>query len=184
MLFWNLLLSLSSMNEAYVHYKLLYLKTFTKYISKTQILGAVILESLVLNQQHQYHIELVRSSSQTWGSLVTQMVEFACSAGDLGLIAGLGRSPGKGNDNPLQYSCLKNSNDRGVWRLQCMGSHRVEHNWATHTHTHTYTHTHTHLLFTFILLEIKWYNHPVELRKYYSMTQMLTIYLETNFSSA
>ena len=33
----------------------------------------------------------------------------ACSAGDWGLIPGLGRSPGEGNDNPLQYSCLENS---------------------------------------------------------------------------
>ena len=35
----------------------------------------------------------------------------ACSAGDPGSISGLGRSPGKGNGNPLQYSCLENSTD-------------------------------------------------------------------------
>ena len=34
---------------------------------------------------------------------------------DAGLIPGLRRSPGGGNDNPLQYSCLKNSMDRGAW---------------------------------------------------------------------
>ena len=34
--------------------------------------------------------------------------EFACNAGDLGLIPGSGRSPGEGDDNPLQYSCLEN----------------------------------------------------------------------------
>ena len=34
---------------------------------------------------------------------------------DRGLIPGSGRSPGDGNGNPLQYSCLKNSMDRGVW---------------------------------------------------------------------
>ena len=39
----------------------------------------------------------------------------ACNAGDLGSIPGLGRSPGEGNGNPLQYSCLKNSMDRGAW---------------------------------------------------------------------
>ena len=38
--------------------------------------------------------------------------ESACSAGDLGSVAGLGRSSGEGNDNPLQYSCLENSMDR------------------------------------------------------------------------
>ena len=39
----------------------------------------------------------------------------ACSSGDLGSTPGLGRSPGDGNGNPLQYSCLENSIDRGAW---------------------------------------------------------------------
>ena len=39
----------------------------------------------------------------------------ACNAGDLGLIAGSGRSPGEGNGNPLQYSGLENPMDRGTW---------------------------------------------------------------------
>ena len=39
----------------------------------------------------------------------------ACNAGDRGLIPGLGRSPGEGNGNPLQYSCLENPMDRGAW---------------------------------------------------------------------
>ena len=38
--------------------------------------------------------------------------EAACNTGELGLILGSGRSPGKGNGNPLQYSCLENSMDR------------------------------------------------------------------------
>ena len=42
--------------------------------------------------------------------------ESACSAGDLGSIPGLGRSPGGGHGNPLQYSCLENPMDRGAWR--------------------------------------------------------------------
>ena len=42
--------------------------------------------------------------------------ESTCNARDLGLIPGLGRSPGEGNGNPLQYSCLENSKDRGAWR--------------------------------------------------------------------
>ena len=37
-----------------------------------------------------------------------------CNVGDLGLIPGLGRSPGEGNGYPLQYSCLENSMDRGA----------------------------------------------------------------------
>ena len=40
----------------------------------------------------------------------------ACSAGYLGSIPGLGRSPEEGNGNPLQYSCLKNSMKRGAWQ--------------------------------------------------------------------
>ena len=38
-----------------------------------------------------------------------------CNAGDPGSIPGLGRSPGEGNGNPLQYSCLENSMDGGAW---------------------------------------------------------------------
>ena len=52
-----------------------------------------------------------------WGfpaSLVSK--ESACSARDLGSIPRLGRSPGEGNGNPLQYSCLENPMDRGVWQ--------------------------------------------------------------------
>ena len=39
----------------------------------------------------------------------------ASNAGDPGLIPGLGRSPGEGNGNPLQYSCLENPMDGGAW---------------------------------------------------------------------
>ena len=39
----------------------------------------------------------------------------ACNAGDLGSIPGSGKSPGEGNGNPLQYSCLENPMDRGAW---------------------------------------------------------------------
>ena len=40
---------------------------------------------------------------------------YAYNAGDPGLIPGLGRSPGEGNGNPLQYSCLENPTDGGAW---------------------------------------------------------------------
>ena len=39
----------------------------------------------------------------------------ACNVGDLSLIPGLGRSPGEGNGNSLQYPCLENPMDRGAW---------------------------------------------------------------------
>ena len=47
--------------------------------------------------------------------------ESACSARDLGSIPGLGRSPGEGNGNPLQYPCLENLMDRGTWWIAVHG---------------------------------------------------------------
>ena len=47
--------------------------------------------------------------------------ESACNAGDLGSVPGLGRSPGKGNNSPLQYSCLENYMDRGAWQTTAHG---------------------------------------------------------------
>ena len=44
-----------------------------------------------------------------------------CNAGDPGLIPGLGRSPGEGNGNPLQYSCLENPTDGGAWWVTVHG---------------------------------------------------------------
>ena len=49
-----------------------------------------------------------------------------CNVVDLGSIPGSGRSPGEGNGNPLQYSCLENPTDEPS-RLQIMGSQRVGH---------------------------------------------------------
>ena len=48
-----------------------------------------------------------------------------------GLIHKLERFPGEENGNPLQYSFLENSMDRGAWGLQSTGSQRVRHNWVT-----------------------------------------------------
>ena len=61
-----------------------------------------------------------------WGSLggfpcSSGGKESACNAGDLGSIPGSGRSPGGGNGNPLQYSCLENPMDRGTWQTVIHG---------------------------------------------------------------
>ena len=56
--------------------------------------------------------------------------ESAYDAGDLGLIPGSGRSPGEGNGNPFQYSCLGNPMNRGDWWATV---HGVGHNWVTNT---------------------------------------------------
>ena len=53
------------------------------------------------------------------------------NAGDTGLTTGSGRSPGEGNANPPQYSCLENSIDRGAWRATVHGIARVGHNLVT-----------------------------------------------------
>ena len=47
--------------------------------------------------------------------------ESTCNVGDLGSIPGLGRSPGEGHGNPLQYSCLENPMDRGAWSATVHG---------------------------------------------------------------
>ncbi len=49
------------------------------------------------------------------------------NAGNMGLIPGLGRSPGEGNGNPLQYSGLENPMDRGAWQATV---HRVTKSWT------------------------------------------------------
>ena len=66
---------------------------------------------------------------------------------DRGSISGSGRSSGGGHGNPLQYSCLENTMDRGAWQAMV---HRVSKSWTqlkqlsmcmhVCTHTHTYTH--------------------------------------------
>ena len=57
--------------------------------------------------------------------------ESVCSAGDLGLIPESRRSPGEGNDNPLQCSCLENPMDGGAWWATVNGVARVGHDLAT-----------------------------------------------------
>ena len=64
--------------------------------------------------------------------------ESACNAGDPGSMPGWGRSPGEGNGNPLQYSCLENPMDRGAWRTTVQGvaeSNMTE--WLTLLHWST-----------------------------------------------
>ena len=64
--------------------------------------------------------------------------ESICDTRDPGSIPGLGRSPGNGNGNPLQYSCLENSKDRGAWRAA--RSQRVRHNLVGHSQTRLNNH--------------------------------------------
>ena len=61
------------------------------------------------------------------GSVVKNLPANAGDAEDMGSIPGSERSPGGGNGNPLQYSCLKNPIDRGVWLSKVQ---RVTKSWA------------------------------------------------------
>ena len=74
--------------------------------------------------------------------------ESTCKAGDMSWNPRLRRSPREGHDNPLQYSCLENSRDRGAWQATV---HCVAKSWtwlkrlSVHAHMHTHTHVpHTH----------------------------------------
>ena len=70
-----------------------------------------------------------------WASLVAEMAEIACNAGDLGSTSRLGRSPAQGNGNPLQYSCLEDFMDREALQatVSRWGSQKVGHNCMTNT---------------------------------------------------
>ena len=57
--------------------------------------------------------------------------ESACYVGDVGLIPGLGRSPGEENGYPLQYSCLENLMDRRARRATVHGVARIRHDFVT-----------------------------------------------------
>ena len=69
------------------------------------------------------------------------------NAGDVGLISGLGRSPGGEHGNPVQYSCLGNPTGRGAWQAAVRGVAKSQTGLSTHTHTHTHVdaQTHTHI---------------------------------------
>ena len=64
----------------------------------------------------------------TSGSVVKNL---PANAGDVGLIPGLGRTPGDGNGKPPCYSCLENPMDRGAWQATVHGVAKIGHDLAT-----------------------------------------------------
>ena len=70
--------------------------------------------------------------SHSWASLVAQFKESACQS-RRGFVPESARSPGEGNGNPLQYSCLENPMEREACGLQSMRPQEVRHDWATNT---------------------------------------------------
>ena len=65
--------------------------------------------------------------------------ESICNVGDLGLIPGSGRSPGEGNGNPLQYSCLENPMDGGAWQATVHGVAKSQTQLSDFNFTFTYS---------------------------------------------
>ena len=64
--------------------------------------------------------------------------ESTCNAGDAGSIPESEKSPGRGNSNLLQYSCLENSMERRAWQATVSRVSKVRHDWATEQHTHNH----------------------------------------------
>ena len=76
--------------------------------------------------------DLPDPGTEPQSSLVAQLLKNPpTNAGDTGSIPGSGKSPGDGNGNPFQYSCMENLMDRGGWQARVHGVARVGHNLAT-----------------------------------------------------
>jgi len=116
---------------------------------------------------------------------------------DMSLIPGLGRSPGGGHSNPLQYSCLKNPMDRGTWQAIVHGvTKRVGHDWSLlylsiflslslsiHTHTHTYIYKRGGQLWGWCLKrESVWKKHLLEAWDIERVKELMTDNPRINFS--
>ena len=102
-------------------------------------------EPNVFGEQGNADTDTKRGGLLRW--LCRRICHSAGGAEDVGSIPGSGRSPGGGNGNPLQYSCLENPMDRGAWwATQPIGT-RIESDtteWLI-IHAHTYIHTYTHM---------------------------------------
>ena len=97
-------------------------------IKRCLLLGREVMTNLdSIQQRHHFANKGPYSQSYNFSSSGSDGKASAYNAGDLGSIPGSGRSPGEGNGNPLQYSCLENPMDRGPGRLQSTGSQRVRH---------------------------------------------------------
>ena len=80
------------------------------------------------NQYHMvFYFSKDRCGGFPGGAVIKNLLTNAGDTGDEGSVLGLGRFPGAGNGNPLQYSCLGNPKDRGAWRAAV---HGVAKSWA------------------------------------------------------
>ena len=116
--------------------------TFYSYECKPQSKGTVTVTAVSVISSSYFHIIY-----RCWGFLkiiiytrLSKIVGFpggsdgkesTCSAGNLGSIRGLGRSPGGGHGNPFQYSCLENPHGQRSLAAYSLLGHRVGHDWTT-----------------------------------------------------
>ena len=70
---------------------------------------------------------IFRGTVLEWGAIAFSHINYT----SIKIWLKKGGSPGEGNGNPLQYSCMENSMERGVWWVQPMGSQRVGHDWLS-----------------------------------------------------
>ena len=93
------------------------------YIAITNAVDVAVELECCLSVQKEAHVHTYTCAGFPRSSVVK---ESDCDVGDLGSTPGLGRSPGEGNSNPLQYSCLENPMDRGAWQAIVYGVSRVK----------------------------------------------------------
>ena len=89
-----------------------------------------------------------------------------CNLGDLGSISGLGRYPGRGHGNPLQYSCLENPQTEEPGGLQSILPQRVGHDSATNTHTQTHINREREKTFHLIAEEYTFFSFQVYMKHF------------------
>jgi len=94
---------------------------------------------------------LVLLTSYPDGAVVKNLPANTGDTRDAGLIPESGRTTGVGNGNPLQYSCLGNSMDRGAWWTMVHGSAKSRTWLSTHKHTHTHAHWIANWCFTSLI---------------------------------
>jgi len=108
-----------SVHENTSYYSLLYLALFSSYqllLLDIFFLHIIFHHHWIVNTfvfQHHLFVTCIFWKDLTGGSVVENL---SGNAGEAGSIPGLRRSPGEGNGNPLQYSCLGNPMDRGAWQ--------------------------------------------------------------------
>ena len=79
-----------------------------------------------MHEWSQYHTDFNKTHYHSTLSFpgVSVIKNLLTNAGDMGSLPGSGRSPGEGNGNPLQYSCLENPMERGAWQATAHGGHK------------------------------------------------------------